>query len=95
MRKHRKSITPLVMLAAASAVALAPPVLAVALAPPATASSNPVNCRDSGAAKVCNKTGHSSLHAEPTVRQPQGQLFSNAWLPGYGRGHLPPLLALD
>lgn len=86
MRKHRKSIAPLIVLAAATAVAFAPQ---------AGASANPINCLDRGTAKVCNKQGHAALHAEPTVRTPQGGLFSNAWLPGYGRGHLPPMLALD
>ena len=85
MRKHRRLTVPIIAAAAA----------AIALAPPAGASANPINCNDRGTAKVCNKQGHAALHAEPTVRMPQGQLFSNAWLPGYGRGHLPPLLALD
>lgn len=64
---------------------------AIVAAPPAAA----VQCRDGGAVKVCQKPGHASLHAKPTPRSPNGSLFSNAWLPGYGRGHLPPLLALD
>lgn len=68
---------------------------AVALAPTAAASSNPAGCRESGGARVCQKQGHSSLHAKPTPRNPNGGLFSNAWLPGYGRGILPPLIALD
>lgn len=68
---------------------------AIALAPAAGATSNPTGCRESGAAKVCSKQGHSSLHAKPTPRTPNGSLFSSAWLPGYGRGHLPPMIALD
>ncbi len=68
---------------------------AILSAPPAAASSNPVTCRDGGAARVCHKQGHSSLHARPEIRQPAGGLFHPAWLPGYGRGHLPPILALD
>lgn len=67
----------------------------IALAPPAQAASSPANCRQSGAATVCQKPGHASLHAKPSVRTPNGSLFGSAWLPGYGRGHLPPLLALD
>ena len=67
----------------------------IAVAAPAHATSNPITCREGGAAKVCQKQGHSSLHTSPTVRQPAGSLFSSPWLPGYGRGHLPPLLALD
>ena len=35
------------------------------------------------------KQGHASLHAKPTPRNPNGTLFSNAWLPGYGKGILP------
>lgn len=68
---------------------------AVALAPTAGATSNPVGCRESGAAKVCSKQGHTSLHTKPVPRNPNGTLFSNAWLPGYGKGILPPLLAMD
>lgn len=83
----------------AAALALAPlaaaPAVHAATGSPVPANSNPTNCRDSGGAKVCGRSGHTSLHAEPTVRMPQGQLFSNAWLPGYGRGHLPPIIALD
>ena len=67
---------------------------AIALAPAAGATSNPVGCRESGAAKVCQKQGHSSLHAKPTPRSPNGTLNSSAWLPGYGRGILPPMIAL-
>ena len=67
---------------------------AVALAPTAGATSNPSTCRESGAAKVCQKQGHSSLHAKPTPRNAGGP-FSSAWLPGYGKGPaLPPLIAL-
>lgn len=77
------------------ASAVAAVAAATILAAPAGASSNQVNCRDNGAASVCQKQGHASLRAEPTVRQPMGSLFSNAWLPGYGKGHLPPLIALD
>lgn len=77
------------------AAAVAAGAAAVVLAAPAGASPNQINCRDTGAASVCQKQGHASLRAKPTVRQPMGSLFSNAWLPGYGRGHLPPLIALD
>ena len=68
---------------------------AVALAPAAGATSNPVGCRESGGAKVCSKQGHSSLHAKPTSRAHSGALMGRAWLPGYGYGHLPPMIALD
>ena len=77
------------------AVTVAAAAAAAVLAAPAGASSNQVNCRNNGGASVCEKQGHASLRAEPKVRQPMGSLFSNAWLPGYGRGHLPPLIALD
>lgn len=71
--------------------------LAAVIAPaaPAHGSANPIQCRDGGAAKVCQKQGHAALHSSPTVRAPSQGLFSPGWLPGYGRGHLPPLLALD
>lgn len=77
------------ILAAAAATA------AIATAPAAGASANPSTCRESGGARVCQKQGHTSLHSKPTVRVPSGSLFSSPWLPGYGRGQLPPLLALD
>ena len=67
---------------------------ALALAAPATASSNPITCRDGGVT-VCQKQGHASMRAEPVPRVPSGSLFGAAWLPGYGRGHLPPMIALD
>lgn len=79
-------IAPLVAAAAAGSIALAPA---------ASASENPASCRESGAARVCQKQGHSSLHAKPTPRNPNGTLFSSPWLPGYGKGILPPLIALD
>ena len=75
-----------------AAVAMAAALLA---APVANATSNQTNCRESGAAQICQRQGHSSLNAKPEVRSGSGQLFSNPWLPGYGRGHLPPILALD
>lgn len=67
----------------------------IVLAPVAGATSNPAGCRESGGARVCQKQGHASLHAKPTPRTPNGSLFSNAWLPGYGKGILPPMIALD
>lgn len=68
---------------------------AVTAAPSAAAVSNPIGCRDHGSATVCQKQGHATLRAKPEVRTPSGSLWSSPWLPGYGRGHLPPLLALD
>jgi hypothetical protein len=79
----------------ASALTALAAAVAIATAPVAAASANPTGCRESGGARVCQKQGHSSLHAKPEVRIPNGSLFSSAWLPGYGRGHLPPLIALD
>lgn len=67
--------------------------LALAAAPAASASET--TCRTTGGSTMCQKPGHSSLHAKPTVRGTNGSLFGSAWLPGYGRGQLPPLLALD
>ncbi|HOB51055.1 MAG TPA: hypothetical protein PKK01_17350 [Mycobacterium sp.] len=92
MQRNRKSIAPLAVAGSAVAPLLA---VAVAFAPTAAANSNEIRCLDSGTAKVCGKQGHASLHAKPTPRSPQGGLFSSPWLPGYGKGHLPPLLALD
>lgn len=78
-------IAPLIAAAAAGSIALAPS---------AGATSNPTGCREAGAAKVCQKQGHASLHAKPTPRNTGGPL-SSAWLPGYGRGPaLPPMIAL-
>ncbi|MCB9409319.1 hypothetical protein [Mycolicibacterium sp.] len=77
---------------------LAAPILAaaaLAASPAAGAASNPVNCRDSGTATVCNKQGHASLRAEPAITGPAGSLFSSPWLPGYGNGPQPPMLAMD
>ena len=73
---------------------LAAPILAaaaLAASPAAGAASNPVNCRDIGTTKICNKQGHASLRAEPTVTGPA----SSPWLPGFGKGHMPPMLAMD
>lgn len=79
----------------ASLIAAAATAAAIATAPAAAANANPSNCRESGGARVCQKQGHSSLHAKPTPRNPNGTLFSSPWLPGYGKGILPPLIALD
>ncbi|MGI9162262.1 MAG: hypothetical protein ACR2JI_04970 [Mycobacterium sp.] len=66
---------------------------AIAAAPVAGASE--ANCRKTGGSTMCQKPGHTSLHTAPTVRAPSNGLLGSAWLPGYGRGQLPPLLALD
>lgn len=79
-------IAPLIAAAAAGSIVLAPA---------AAATSNPAGCREAGGARLCSKAGHSSMHAKPTPRSPNGSLFGNAWLPGYGKGILPPLIALD
>lgn len=81
----RKSLAAVVAAVAAAA--------AIATAPAAAASSP--SCRDGGGARVCQKPGHSSMHAKPTTRAHSGALMGRAWLPGYGYGHLPPLIALD
>ena len=74
---------------------IAATVAALTLVPTAHASSNPITCQQGGAVKLCQKPGHASLHTSPTVRTPSGSLFGSAWLPGYGRGQLPPMIALD
>lgn len=66
---------------------------ALAAAPLAGASD--ATCRQNGGSTMCQRPGHTSLHTEPNVRTTNGSLFGSAWLPGYGRGQLPPLLALD
>ena len=86
MKIAARFIAPLIAAAAAGSIVLAPT---------AAAGPNPAGCRESGGARVCQKQGHASLHAKPTPRTPNGSLFSNAWLPGYGRGHLPPMIAMD
>lgn len=68
---------------------------ALATAPVAAANSNQAGCRDSGGARMCSKQGHASLHSKPTSRAHSGALLGRAWLPGYGYGHLPPMIALD
>ncbi len=79
----------------ASLIAAVAAATAIATAAPAAASANPSTCRQSGGAHVCQKQGHSSMTAKPTVRGNFNGVFASPWLPGYGRGHLPPLLALD
>ncbi|MCB0932886.1 MAG: hypothetical protein KDB71_13450 [Mycobacterium sp.] len=69
--------------------------LAMAAVPTAHASSDSATCRDSGAAQICQRPGHTSLRTSPVVPNPVGSVFGSAWLPGYGRGQLPPLIALD
>lgn len=75
-----------------SAVVIA---VGAALAAAPVASASETTCRQNGGSTMCQKTGHSSLYAEPQTRTPTGGLLGSAWLPGYGRGQLPPLLALD
>lgn len=79
-------------LISAVAVAVA---AAIAVAPAANAAPNSANCQQTGGSTSCQKDGHFSMHVKPQVRAPSGSLFGSAWLPGYGRGQLPPLLALD
>lgn len=99
MRKNRKFTAPLALLVAtcgpivAAVVGFAPSAAAMSdLSIPTT--SNPTSCREAGGARMCGRQGHTSLHAEPTVRAPQG-MFGAAWLPGFGRGNVPPLFAFD
>ena len=68
--------------------------LAMAAVPTAHASSDSATCRDSGAAQICQRQGHTSLRTSPVV--------PNRWDRCSGRrgcrirrGQLPPLIALD
>ena len=88
-------IAPLIAAAAAGSIVLAPAPAAAAAIGPLAATSNPAGCREAGGARVCSKQGHASLHAKPTPRTPNGSLFGSAWRPGYGKGILPPMIALD
>jgi hypothetical protein len=70
-------VAPLVVAVAAA--------LAITTAPSASASTN-AQCRESGGARLCQRPGHSSLHAEPRLSNPSGSMFHGAWMPGFGRG---------
>lgn len=84
MNTKLRQIVSAVVIAAGAALVAAP-----------VAGASDTTCRQSGGSTMCQKPGHASLHAEPNVRTTTGSLFGSAWLPGYGRGQLPPLLALD
>lgn len=84
MNKKLRQMVSAVVIAAGTALATAP-----------IAGAAETSCRQTGGSTMCQKPGHTSLHAEPTIRGTTGSLFGSAWLPGYGRGQLPPMLALD
>ena len=84
MNAKLRHIVSAVVIAAGAALAAAP-----------TAGASDATCRQNGGSTMCQKPGHTSLYTEPNVRTTTGSLFGSAWLPGYGRGQLPPLLALD
>jgi hypothetical protein len=84
MNTTARQIVSALVIAAGAALAAAP-----------VAGAAEPTCRQTGGSTMCQKPGHTSLHAEPTVRGTSGSLFGSSWLPGYGRGQLPPLLALD
>ena len=64
--KLRHLATPLIAAGAAAA--------AIAVAPSAAAGVNTTTCNDKGAASVCERQGHSSIHVSPAPRgnQPCG-----------------------
>ena len=84
MNAKLRQIVPALAIAAGAALATAP-----------AAGASEATCRQGGGSTMCQKPGHASLYAEPQTRTKAGGLFGSAWLPGYGRGQLPPLLALD
>lgn len=61
---------------------------AVAVAPPAAAISNTTSCQEKGAASVCQRQGHSSIHVSPPTRATQPFGF------GVGFGPMNPLWLL-
>ncbi|MGY4710531.1 hypothetical protein ACXDF8_13395 [Mycolicibacterium sp. CBM1] len=61
---------------------------AIAVAPPAAAISNTTTCNEKGAASVCQRQGHSSIHVSPPVRPNQPFGF------GTGFGPINPLWLL-
>ena len=80
---------------------LAPVTAAVAVgigllaAPSAGADTNEPSCRTSGPGTLCQKQGHSALHARPVMPTGQSSLLDGAWMPGYGRGPSIPFWAYD
>lgn len=84
MNAKLRQLVSAVIIAAGAALVAAP-----------VASASDATCRKNGGSTMCQKPGHTSLYTEPKVRTTPGSLFGSAWLPGYGRGQLPPLLALD
>jgi hypothetical protein len=98
MRKNTRSTIAtrrLSVVGLAPVIAAVAAAMAIAAAPAANASANPTNCRGHGGGTTCQKSGHSSIVAKPTTRAPQLTMFSPQFLPGYGKGQLPPLMALD
>ena len=71
--KLRHLATPLIAAGAAAA--------AIAVAPSAAAGVNTTTCNDKGAASVCERQGHSSIHVSPAPRV--NQPF------GFGFGQIP------
>jgi hypothetical protein len=67
--------------------------VAIGTAPAAHASA--AQCSERGAAKLCQRPGHSSLYSEPRVSFPSGALFGGAWMPGFGMNSGPALMAVD
>jgi hypothetical protein len=80
MMKRFRFLAPLIAAGAAAT--------AIAVAPPAAAIANTTACTDKGAASVCQRQGHSSIHVSPPARanQPFGFRF--------GFGQMNPMWAL-
>ena len=65
------------------------------VAAPAAGADNDPSCSSSGSGTLCQKQGHSSLHARPAMPRGQSSLFDPGYLPGYGRGPMVPIWAYD
>lgn len=79
MKIKLRHLAPLVAAGAAAAT--------IAVAPPAGAIVNTTQCNDKGAASVCQRQGHSSIHTTPPrVNRPFGFQM--------GFGPMNPLWAL-
>lgn len=92
MRKHIKTHRPWMLVPVGAAIAAA---MTLAAAPTAGADTNEPACRASGTGTMCQKQGHSSLHARPVMPTGQSSLMDEAYMPGYGRGPAIPVWAYD
>ncbi len=76
--KLRHLATPLIAAGAAAA--------AIAVAPSAAATVNTTTCNERGAASVCQRQGHSSIHVDRPARANQSFGMGNF---GTGPGQIP------